>query len=273
MIVVLPIRRGENALPRLNSFLGKYSDEYAEHRIKHNGNVDLNYLYESVGKLHPALEIHYDLSVTYEVYVFENQDQRVYFLGYFPHYENGLRDNKLHIDYMNFCAALYSLGATVNVLPLSGTGGPIGTYLTYYNNGELSHGKVQVATIGPDDEVGLLEFISKLASDKTEHVVDLTGRIRGLGIREVHWPKVILDAETTTTVSYFFWEEVIVLPDNTPEEITAKFESKIEDMKSRKAVDVLTRYCKHIPTVEHAFRHADRTVKAELIEIITPWNE
>lgn len=272
MIVVLPIRRGENALPRLNSFLGKFADEYASRRVKHNGNVDLNYLYESVGKLHPALEIHYDINVTYQVFVFENQDQRVYFLGYFPHYEHGLRDNKLHIDYLNFCAGLYALGATINILPLMGADRPLDTYITYYNNGELSHGKVYIATLGETDEVGLLEFISKLATDKSEHHVIHHGRMRGLGIREVVWPEMVVDENTRYKISYDFWEEVLVQPDDTMEMITAKFESKTQDMADRKAIDVISRYCKHDPTVDHAMKNADREEKGVEFPFDTPWN-
>lgn len=272
MIVVLPIRRRENALPRLNSFLGKFANEYAEHRIKHNGAVDLNYLYESVGKLHPALEIHYDSNVSYQVFVFENQDQRVYFLGYFPHYENGLRDNKLHIDYLNFCAGLYALGGTVNILPLMGADRPLDTYITYYNNSELSHGKVYIATVGEGDEVGLLEFISKLATENNEHRVDHTGRMRGLGIREVVWPDVEIDGQVSYKVSYDFWEEVAVNDSDTAEMIAAKFEGKTEDMASRKAIDVISMYCKHDPTVHHAFKNADREEKGVEFPFETPWN-
>lgn len=272
MIVVLPLRKGENALPRLNSFLGKFANEYAENRIKHNGSVDFTYLYESVGKLHPALKIHYSADVMYEVYVFENFDQRVYFLGYFPHYENGLRDNKLHIDYLNFCAGIYALGANISILPLMGVDRPLDTYITYYNNSELSHGKVYIATVGETDEIGLLEFISKLASENLEHHVEHHSRMRGLGIREVVWPDVTLDDRTTFKTSYDFWEEVAVYDTDTAAQITAKFESKTEDMASRKAIDVLSRYCKHDPTVYHAYKTADREDMGVEFPFETPWN-
>lgn len=272
MIVVLPLRRGEAPLPRLNAFMGRIANEYAESRIKHNGEFDFNYLYETVGKFHPALELHYDLNVTYQVYVFENFDQRVYFLGYFPHYENGLRDNKLHIDYMNFCASLYALGAPINALPLMGTDHPMDTYLTYYNNGELSHGKVHIATVGETDEIELLEFISKLATDNGEHVVDHTGRMRGLGVREVVWPDVEVDTTTKMKVSYDFWEEVSVGPDDTIETINAKFEANSAMMSWRKAIEVVSQYCEHDPTVYHAYKNADREDVCKEVSFEAPWN-
>lgn len=272
MIVVLPLRRGENALPRMNAFLGRIANEYAENRIKHNGSVDFNYLYESVGNLQPALELYYDINVTYQVYVYENFDQRVYFLGHFPHYENGLRDNKLYKDYMNFCASLYALGASVNILPLMGTDHPMDTYLTYYNKGELSHGKVHIATVGETDEIGLLEFISKLASEKFEHHIVHTGRMRGLGLRDVVWPDVVIEPTMRVRTSYEFWEEVLVQPEDTMEMITAKFASKTEDMASRKAIDVLSMYCNHDPSVYHAYKNADREEKGVSFEFETPWN-
>lgn len=272
MIVVLPMRLGENALPRLNAFLGKISGEYAEDRVKNNGSVDFNYLYESVGKLQPALVIYYDVNVTYQVYVFENFDQRVYFLGYFPHHENGLRDNKLYKDYINFGAALYSLGAEVNILPFMGVDRPLDTYITYYNNGELSHGKVYIATIGESDEIELLDFISKLASDKFDHHVNHRGRMRGLGIREVRWPDIELEDHVTIRTSYDFWEAVLVRDTDTADIITSRLEIKTSDMATRKAIDVVSYHCKHDPTVYHAHKNADREVKGVGFLFEAPWN-